>query len=87
VTASQSLSIRKAEHYPIPTGLEESDMSLTMIHYTDFEELLRNLNWNTSEPFWLSSQACAFNQLHEMGLQKLPILNKRLDWLQQHQKQ
>ena len=62
-------------------------MSLTMIHYNDFEELLRNLNWNTSEPFWLSSQACAFNQLHEMGLQKLPILNKRLDWLQQHQKQ
>lgn len=62
-------------------------MSLTMIHYTDFEELLRNLNWENSEPLWLSSQACAFNQLHEMGLEKLPILSKRLQWLTIHQKQ
>ncbi len=62
-------------------------MSLTMIHYNDFEELLRNLNWEATEPFWLSSQACAFNQLHEMGLEKLPILSKRLNWLHIHQKQ
>jgi len=60
-------------------------MSSTMIAYTHFDTLLRNLNWEQSQPCWLSSQACAFEHLRRFGLEKLPILTTRLDWLQSHQ--
>jgi hypothetical protein len=33
----------------------------------------------------LSSQACAFEHLRRFGLEKVPILTTRLDWLQSHQ--
>ncbi len=61
-------------------------MSSTMIHYSDFESLLRNLNWGQSQqPCWLSSQACAFEHLRRFGLEKVPILLSRLEWLKTHQ--
>jgi hypothetical protein len=60
-------------------------MSSTMIAYTHFDTLLRNLNWEQSQPCWLSSQACAVEHLRRIGLDKVPILNTRLDWLQSHQ--
>ena len=56
-----------------------------MIAYTHFDTLLRNLNWEQSQPCWLSSQACAVEHLRRIGLDKVPILNTRLDWLQSHQ--
>ena len=56
-----------------------------MIAYTHFETLLRNLNWDQSQPCWLSSQACAFEHLRRFGLEKVPILNTRLEWLKTHQ--
>jgi hypothetical protein len=60
-------------------------MSSTMIAYTYFDTLLRNLNWEQPQPCWLSSQACAFEHLRRFGLEKVPILTTRLDWLQSHQ--
>lgn len=60
-------------------------MSSTMIAYTQFETLLRNLNWDLSQPCWLSSQACAFEHLRRFGLEKVPILLSRLEWLKTHQ--
>jgi hypothetical protein len=60
-------------------------MSSTMIAYTHFDTLLRNLNWEQPQPCWLSSQACAFEHLRRFGLEKVPILTTRLDWLQSHQ--
>jgi|TARA_B100000686_G_scaffold96391_1_gene103060 hypothetical protein len=61
-------------------------MSLEMIPYTEFDDLLRNLNWEQPQPFWLSSQATAFEQMHRrFGVHKLPILQRRLDWLKENQ--
>lgn len=64
---------------------EERTMSLEMIPYTEFDDLLRNLDWEQPQPFWLSSQATAFKHLHGLGIIKLPILECRLDWLKAHQ--
>ena len=53
-------------------------MSLTFIQYSEFENLMQNLNWNQPNPCWLSSQACAFEHLRRIGITKLPILKRRL---------
>ena len=60
-------------------------MSLTFIQYTEFDLLMQNLNWNQPNPCWLSSQACAFEHLRRFGLEKVPILLSRLEWLKTHQ--
>ena len=60
-------------------------MSLTFIQYTEFDNLMQNLNWNQPHPCLLSSQACAFEHLRRIGITKLPILKRRLVWLEENQ--
>ena len=60
-------------------------MSLTFIQYSEFDNLMQNLNWNQPNPCWLSSQACAFEHLRRIGITKLPILKLRLVWLEENQ--
>ena len=48
-------------------------MSLTFIQYSEFDNLMQNLNWNQPNPCWLSSQACAFEHLHTLVLPNYPF--------------